>query len=144
MTRQLARPCTEAQQGVPEFWNQSSLLAFLHLALQSVQEAIHVQAPAKLFRQHPIQAFALPLYVVKNVLNFPSPCLHPDRSVLNDCFKSLSSPAHAASCRPMAVLAVRLAAAEFDVNVTPDKRRVFMAAEDRLTTLLQRVGASRR
>ncbi|GLC44959.1 hypothetical protein PLESTB_000668600 [Pleodorina starrii] len=56
--------------------------------------------------------------------------------VLNDSFKSLSSPAHAASCRPMALLAVTLAASDVDVNVTPDKRRVFMAAEDRLTTLL--------
>ncbi|GIL65778.1 hypothetical protein Vafri_19404 [Volvox africanus] len=57
--------------------------------------------------------------------------------ILNDAFKSLSSPAHAAACRPMAVLAVKLAAAEVDVNVTPDKRRVFMAAEDRLGALLQ-------
>ncbi|GLI71001.1 hypothetical protein VaNZ11_016117 [Volvox africanus] len=57
--------------------------------------------------------------------------------ILNDAFKSLSSPAHAAACRPMAVLAVKLAAEEVDVNVTPDKRRVFMAAEDRLSALLQ-------
>ncbi|EFJ46987.1 hypothetical protein VOLCADRAFT_61805 [Volvox carteri f. nagariensis] len=59
--------------------------------------------------------------------------------ILNDSFKSLSSPAHAAACRPMAVVAVNLAASDVDVNVTPDKRRVFMAAEDRLCSLLQQV-----
>ncbi|GIL80762.1 hypothetical protein Vretifemale_9813 [Volvox reticuliferus] len=63
--------------------------------------------------------------------------LHKASRILNETFKSLSSPAHAAACRPMAVLAVKLAAEDVDVNVTPDKRRVFMAAEDRLGALLQ-------
>ncbi|KAG2486047.1 hypothetical protein HYH03_015254 [Edaphochlamys debaryana] len=57
--------------------------------------------------------------------------------IVNDCFKSLSSPAHAASSRAMAVLAVGIASEEVDVNVTPDKRRVFMAAEERLCARLQ-------
>ncbi|KXZ41811.1 hypothetical protein GPECTOR_276g725 [Gonium pectorale] len=57
--------------------------------------------------------------------------------VLNDSFKSLSSPAHAGSHRPMGLLSVSLPSEEVDVNVTPDKRRVFMAAEDRMCGLLQ-------
>lgn len=62
--------------------------------------------------------------------------------VLNDTFKSLASPAVASTSRPMAVLACRLSADAVDVNVTPDKRKVFMAAEDRLCELFQQVRSS--
>ena len=51
------------------------------------------------------------------------PC-NPPRRVLNDSFRSLSSPAHAASCRAMALLALQVPRGEVDVNVTPDKRKV--------------------
>ncbi|PNH01444.1 Mismatch repair endonuclease PMS2 [Tetrabaena socialis] len=76
--------------------------------------------------------------LVENALDAGATNIEPTGSdrVLNDSFKSLSSPLHAASSRPMAVLAAAAPAGEVDVNVTPDKRRVFMAAEDKLCAAL--------
>jgi DNA mismatch repair protein PMS2 len=56
--------------------------------------------------------------------------------VLNESFRALSSPAAAAS-RPMAVLDFRLPRDAYDVNVTPDKRKVFLHAEHAAMTALQ-------
>lgn len=50
---------------------------------------------------------------------------------LNDAWRSLGSPATAAS-RPAAVLDFRLPPAWVDVNVTPDKRKVLVRGEDAL------------
>ncbi|PRW39172.1 mismatch repair endonuclease PMS2 [Chlorella sorokiniana] len=50
---------------------------------------------------------------------------------LNECYRSLSSPAAAAS-KPMAVVDFRLPPDTFDVNVTPDKRKVFLHAEKKV------------
>jgi DNA mismatch repair protein PMS2 len=57
--------------------------------------------------------------------------------VLNESFRALSSPAAAAS-RPMAVLDFQLPRDSYDVNVTPDKRKVFLHAEHAAMTALQR------
>jgi len=56
--------------------------------------------------------------------------------VLNESFRALSSPAAAAS-RPMAVLDFQLPRDSYDVNVTPDKRKVFLHAEHAAMTALQ-------
>ncbi|KAH7624931.1 hypothetical protein Ndes2526B_g00302 [Nannochloris sp. 'desiccata'] len=56
--------------------------------------------------------------------------------VLNESFRSLSSPAAAAS-RPMAILDFQLPRDSYDVNVTPDKRKVFLHAEHAAMTALQ-------
>ncbi len=61
--------------------------------------------------------------------------------MLNDTFRSLSSSASAAaSLRPMALLSLTVGPRAVDVNVTPDKRKVFLAAEDGVVALLQQVG----
>ena len=56
--------------------------------------------------------------------------------LLNECFRNLSSPAAAAS-RPMAILNFQLPRDAYDVNVTPDKRKVFLHAEHAAMTALQ-------
>lgn len=67
--------------------------------------------------------------------------LNPPPRVLNDTFRSLSSSASAAaSQRPMALLSLTVGPRAVDVNVTPDKRKVFLAAEDGVVALLQQVG----
>ncbi|PSC67581.1 DNA mismatch repair PMS1 isoform X3 [Micractinium conductrix] len=50
---------------------------------------------------------------------------------LNDTYRSLSSPA-AAACKPIAVVDFRLPTDAYDVNVTPDKRKVFLHAEKKI------------
>jgi len=57
--------------------------------------------------------------------------------IINGVFKSLSSPAAAAS-KPMAVLDFRLPKNAYDLNVTPDKRKIFLHAEAAVMTALQR------
>ena len=54
---------------------------------------------------------------------------------LNEAYRSLASPATAA-CRPSALLDFHLPREAADVNVTPDKRRVFLAAEGRVLAAL--------
>ncbi|KAI3431618.1 hypothetical protein D9Q98_004667 [Chlorella vulgaris] len=56
--------------------------------------------------------------------------------VLNDTYRSLGSPATAAS-KPMAVVDFRLPTDSYDVNVTPDKRKVFLHAEQRIMAAFQ-------
>lgn len=56
--------------------------------------------------------------------------------VINEVFKSLSSSAVAAS-RPMAVLDFHLPRDAYDINVTPDKRKVFLHREAAILTALQ-------
>ena len=56
--------------------------------------------------------------------------------VLNETFRTLSSPAAAAS-RPMAVLDFQLPRDAYDINVTPDKRKVFLHAEAAAMKALQ-------
>ncbi|KAI7836307.1 hypothetical protein COHA_009815 [Chlorella ohadii] len=54
---------------------------------------------------------------------------------LNECYRALSSPAAAAS-KPMAVVDFRLPPDTYDVNVTPDKRKVFLHAEKKVLAAL--------
>ncbi|KAL4438704.1 hypothetical protein ABPG77_006308 [Micractinium sp. CCAP 211/92] len=55
---------------------------------------------------------------------------------LNETYRSLSSPA-AASSKPMAVVDFRLPTDSYDVNVTPDKRKVFLHAEKKILEAFQ-------
>lgn len=56
---------------------------------------------------------------------------------LNESFRALSSQA-AAACRPMAVLDFQLPKDAYDVNVTPDKRKVFLHQEAQALDALRR------
>ncbi|GFH27977.1 DNA mismatch repair PMS1 isoform X3, partial [Haematococcus lacustris] len=51
--------------------------------------------------------------------------------VLNDTYRSLTSAANA-GVKPVAILDIHMPPNTYDVNVTPDKRKVFMEAEAQL------------
>lgn len=57
--------------------------------------------------------------------------------LLNDTYKALYSSL--VSSKPLAFLHFELPAGSFDVNVTPDKRTVFVQHETTILTALQQV-----
>ncbi|KAL6758920.1 histidine kinase-like ATPase [Haematococcus lacustris] len=59
--------------------------------------------------------------------------------VLNDTYRSLTSAANA-GVKPVAILDIHMPPNTYDVNVTPDKRKVFMEAEAQLVAALEQVG----
>lgn len=57
--------------------------------------------------------------------------------LLNETFRNLSSAAVAGTARPMAFLNIELPSNAYDVNVTPDKRKVFLHNEPQVLKFLQ-------